>query len=97
MKAEITQVLLAAVAFIGAVLTGLAIPWLRTKTTAAQYEQLIDWTKIAVSAAEMLFAGTNRGEEKLQYVTGRLHERGLTFDEETVRATIEAMVWELKK
>ena len=96
MKFELTPILIAAIAIVSAVLMKLLIPWLRTKTTAEQFDQLVGWAKIAAKAAEMLFSGTKRGDEKLEYVTGWLTSHGFTYNEETVRTAIESAVWELK-
>ena len=53
--------------------------------------------KIAVSAAEQIFKGSGRGEEKKQYVIAWLKERGFTVDEAELDALIEAAVYELNQ
>ena len=53
--------------------------------------------KIAVSAAEQIFKGSGRGEEKKQYVIAWLKERGFTVDENELDALIEAAVYELNQ
>jgi len=93
---DITQVILAVIALLSAVVTGFLIPWIKLRTTAQQQEQLAAWVEIAVSAAEQIFAGVGRGAEKKEYVKAWLAERGLTFDEKTIDAAIEASVYQLK-
>lgn len=97
MQIDITQIAIALIGLIGAAITTFLIPWLRSKTTAAQQDQLMAWVHIAVTAAEMLYTGSGRGEEKLEYVKNWLAERGITYDEQTIRAAIEAAVWGLKQ
>lgn len=97
MTFDITQIILAALMLLGTLVTGVLVPWIRAKTTAAQQEQLKAWVKIAVAAAEQLYSGGGRGEEKKQYVVSWLKQRGVVFDLPTIDAAIEAAVYELTK
>lgn len=92
---DITAVINAIIAFIAAAITVFVIPWIRSKTTSQQREELVAWAKIAVSAAEQLFQGSGRGAEKKRYVLDFLAENGFTVDEEAVNAAIEAAVKQL--
>lgn len=94
---DVTEILLAVIALLSAVVTGVVIPWVRAKTTFAQHQKLTAWVSIAVQAAEQLYKGSGRGQEKKEYVVSWLNERGITFDEETVDAAIEAAVYGLVK
>ena len=40
----------------------------RSKTTAQQRSELVAWAKIGVAAAEQIYVGQGRGDEKKQYV-----------------------------
>lgn len=95
MMFDVTEILLAVIALLSAIVTGVVIPWVRAKTTLAQRQQLTAWVAIAVQAAEQLYKGSGRGQEKKEYVVAWLNERGITFDKETVDAAIEAAVYEL--
>ena len=97
MMFDVTEILLAVIALLSAIVTGVVIPWVRAKTTLAQRQQLTAWVSIAVQAAEQLYKGSGRGQEKKEYVVAWLNERGITFDEETVDAAIEAAVYGLVK
>ena len=97
MQIDITQLVSAQIALASIVITTFVVPWIKSKTTLAQQDQLKAWVKIAVSAAEMLYAGEKRGEEKKEYVIAWLSDRGITFDEATVDAAIEAAVYGLKR
>ena len=65
------------------------------KTTDEQRKELLEWVKIGVAAAEQLYEGQGRGEEKKKYVLEFLASMGFTVDEEAVNAAIEAAVNQL--
>jgi len=97
MTFDLTQIIVALFALLSAIITAVVVPLIRSKTTAAQQDLIAYWVSVAVSAAEMLFTGGGRGEEKLNYVIEQLADKGLNVDEQTLRALIEAAVLELKK
>lgn len=92
---DITPIINAVIALIGALIGAFLIPWIRSKTTAEQRSDLLAWVKIAVAAAEQIYIGVGRGEEKKQYVLDFLEAKGMTIDEESVDAAIEAAVQQL--
>jgi Phage holin protein (Holin_LLH). len=63
-------------------------------------DQLENWVKIFVSAAEKIFVGSGRGKEKLQCVADMLKAKGYTVNVDSVsnavRAMIEAAVLQIK-
>lgn len=83
---DITPIVNAALALIGAGVSVFLIPWLKKQTT---------WVKIGVAAAEQLYVGQGRGEEKKQYVLDFLKQKGFKVDEESVVNAIEAIVKQL--
>ena len=84
-------VLTAVVTVVGAVL----IPWVKSKTTAVQMEEIQTWVLIAVTAAEQMYKGGGCGAEKFKYVQGFLSARGIKLADDKISAMIEAAVWEL--
>lgn len=80
---DITPIVNAAIALIGAGVSVFLIPWLKSQTTEAQRKELTAWVKIGVAAAEQLYKGAGRGEEKkrlpeaegLQGRRGERHQR----------------------
>ena len=86
---DITPIVNAAIALIAAAVSVFLIPWIKSKTTDAQRKELVEWVKIGVAAAEQLYKGQGRGEEKKQYVLDFLKQKGFTVDEESVNAAIE--------
>ena len=94
---DITPIIEAVAALIGVIITCVLIPYIKNKTTTEQQKEINAWVKIAVSAAEQLFTGSGRGEEKKAYVIAWLKERGITVDEAELDALIEAAVYELEQ
>lgn len=94
---DITPIVEAVIALIGVIITCIVIPYVRSKTTAQQREELNVWIKIAVAAAEQIYQGAGRGEEKKQYVLDWLEDHNVTVDEDRIDALIEAAVYELTK
>lgn len=94
---DLTPIIEAVAALIGVVITCILVPFIWSKTTAEQQKEINAWVKIAVSAAEQIFKGSGRGEEKKQYVIAWLKERGFTVDENELDALIEAAVYELNQ
>ncbi len=89
---DITPVLNAVIALAAAVVTAFVIPWIKSKTTAAQREEINSWVKIAVTAAEQIYLGAGKGKEKKEYVLKFLEEKNLKIDEESVDLMIESAV-----
>lgn len=93
---NVTPIAEAVFALIGAVITAAVVPYIRSRTTAQRQAEISGWVKTAVSAAEQLYKGSGRGEEKKIYVLDWLNEHGVTVDESKLDALIEAAVYELK-
>lgn len=89
---DITPVVNAVIALTAAVVTAFVIPWIKSKTTAAQREEINDWVKIAVTAAEQIFTETGKGREKKAYVLKFLEGKNLIIDEKSVDLMIESAV-----
>lgn len=92
---DVTTIVNAVIALIAAIVSAFIVPWIKSKTTAQQREDLIAWAKIAVSAAEQIYKGNGRGEEKKQYALDFLKANGFSVDEKSVNAAIEAAVKQL--
>lgn len=92
---DITTIIEAAAALVAAVITAVVIPYIKSRTTAQQQAEINAWVKIAVTAAEQIYRGSGRGEEKKAYVLNWLAEHGITLDEDRIDALIEAAVYEL--
>lgn len=89
---NITPIVNSVIALAAALVTAFIIPWIKSKTTAAQREEVSEWVKIAVTAAEQIYRETGKGEEKKAYVLKFLEEKNLKIDEESVDLMIESAV-----
>ena len=89
---DITPVVNAVIALAAALVTAFVIPWVKSKTTAAQREEIEAWVRIAVTAAEQIYSGAGKGKEKKKYVLDFLAEKNLKIDEESVDLMIESAV-----
>lgn len=94
---DITPILQAFVALVVVVISIFVLPYFKSITTAEQRAEIQAWVKIAVAAAEQIYKGSGRGEEKKQYVLEWLYGHGLTVDESQLEGMIEAAVYELGK
>lgn len=89
------NILLALITLMGTVITYIVVPFLKSKTTKEQRENLEFWVRIAVNAAEQVFKGAGLGEKKKQYVVDFLNSKGIVITEDQLDALIEAAVFEL--
>lgn len=92
---DLTPITQAAIILVAAVITTFIVPYIKSKTTHEQRTQIAAWTKIAVAAAEQIYSGPGRGDEKKKYVLEFLYEQGYTIDLDAVNALIEAAVHDL--
>ena len=97
MTFDITPIVEAVAAALCAVVTCVLVPYINSKTTAEQQKEINAWVKIAVSAADQIYVGSGRGEEKKAYVLEWLRAHGVTVDDEKLDAMIEAAVYELSQ
>jgi len=91
---DYTEIILAVIAVIGAVVTGVLIPWIKSKMDEGQLAKLDFWLRIFIAAAETAY-GSGMGQEKKAYVIAKIKALGFDFDEEIVSDAIEALCREL--
>lgn len=94
---DITNVISAVITLLVAVVTTFLIPYLKERVDAEKFEKIKAWVKVAVNAAEMIYTGVGRGEEKKAYVLDYLNQKGYKLDSATIDNLIESAVLELKK
>lgn len=92
---DITPIIEAVVTLIVALISAFVIPYIKQKTNKTQQEEIAAWVKIAVTAAEQIYVGSGRGEEKKAYVVEWLKTRNLKVDEKKLDALIESAVYQL--
>lgn len=98
---DITPIINGIIALVSVIITVVVIPYIKRKSTVAQQEIITAVVKSAVYAAEQLYKGTGRGEEKKKFVIDYLHEHGIDVDiddvTDNVNVLIEAVVKEMSK
>lgn len=93
MEYNITPILEAVLALAATVFTVVVVPYIKSKTTAQQQTDIEGWVRVAVSAAEQLYKGSGRGDEKKAFVLDWLKKRHIAVDEAKLDAMIEAAVY----
>lgn len=95
---NITQILLGIIILIGGAISLFVIPYLKAHMTTEQIGILTGIAQTVVYAAEKIF-GAKMGADKLAYALRvakeLLAKKGLSFDEDIIRAAIEAQVQQL--
>ena len=89
-----TAIIEAAIALIAAVAAAFVIPWVKEKVGTERMSDFLRWVEIGVAAAEQLFSSA-AAQDKKQYVTDFLREKGVTYNELEIEAAIEAAVIKL--
>lgn len=96
---DITYIILGVILVIFGIVAKIVWPNIQAKLTADQLGALATVAKIVVYAAEQIF-GAKTGNDKLAYALNLakklLAKKNLTFDEDEIRAAIEAQVLQLK-
>lgn len=91
---NLTPVINAVIALIGAIVSVFVIPWVKSNTSAKHREDFLKWVEIAVAAAEQLY-NSDQGAAKKKMVVDFLSEKGFTFTESEIDNAIEAAVLKL--
>jgi Na+-translocating ferredoxin:NAD+ oxidoreductase RnfG subunit len=86
-----TQIILAVIALIAAVVTGLLIPLMQEKIGAERLEKMNYWLKVLIAAAETAFPDRGMGGKKSEWVMLALQKLGLGFDAGIVRDAITGL------
>ena len=89
-------ILKALIALVSLAITGVVIPYVKSKTTNEQRVTLLDLIDTAVAAAEQTIKGSDKGNEKLEYVKAWLAERDVKVYGNELMALIESAVYSLK-
>lgn len=88
---DLTPIFQAIIALLAALITYKLIPWIRTKTTQQQQDNLRAAARIAVYAAEQIF-GSGKGDIKLDYALSALQRAGYDVHMPLVREAVEEAV-----
>lgn len=91
------QIALALISIIGALITYVLVPYLRTQTTEAKRKKMWNWVLVAVQAAEQLYKSPGAGQDKKAYVLDKLNQKGIKIDAAQLDLLIEAAVYQLNQ
>lgn len=90
---DVTQIIVALIGLLSVVVTAIVVPLIKAKTTTAQWNNIVSWATTAVAAAEVIYKGAGRGEEKREYVinwvTHEAEKHNIKVDTDTVRIALE--------
>jgi len=96
MEGEVfVKIVLGVISILGAIITYMVVPYLKSKTSKEQRETIMFWVSVAVSAAEQIFNERGMGEEKKKFVVGFLVEKGIKVSLDELDVLIESVVKEL--
>lgn len=91
---NLTPILEAVIALAVAIISAFVVPWINSKITANDREDLLKWVDIAVAAAQQLFHQLN-GAQRLDYAMDFLAKQGFDVDDAAVVNAVEAAVLRL--
>ena len=98
MEINLTSIILFVITLIAAAVTRYVIPWLRTKLSDHDKEEIDYWLTVFESAAESYF-GKSMGQAKKNWVADQMErkmaELGIVFDGEEIQDLIEEKYREL--
>lgn len=95
MTIDLTQIILAIITLIGAIISRYLIPWIKSKLDDRQEQTFRTLVRVGVFAAEQIYK-SEQGQEKKNYVLDLLRKNGYEVYSDSVEATIEATVKELR-
>lgn len=94
---DITPIITAVIGLLGTVITVVAIPWIKSKTTAQQQAIISAVAKTAVYAAQQLLSSNEAKKTyAIEYVSKALTDRNINISLDEVSAAIEAALKEIK-
>lgn len=94
---DLTPILTALIALIGAIITYYIIPLLKGKISTDKWNEMIKWVMIAVKAAEQMKNAGLITVPKKKFVLEFLEDQGVTVTDAELEALIEAAVFEINK
>ena len=99
MTIDITQIVVAVIGLLSAVLTAFIVPWIKSKTSISQQSIIETLARSAVCAAQQIF-GTDEGQQKKEYAVHRVEEAlkayGIKIDADRISEAIEAALKAVK-
>ena len=92
---QITQIILALITLMGTVVGAFLVPYIKSKTTLQQRENVYSIIVFGVQAAQQIY-GQDMGIEKYDYVVKYIKSKDIDLSEKDLKVMIESAVKELK-
>ena len=90
---DVTDIIVAVIGVIGAILTGIVFPLIKAKVTNEQWQMIVNYACAGVQAAEIIFNAQGQGEAKFEwvadYIEQRCAEHNIKIDADTIKVVIE--------
>ena len=93
---DITVIIELSAALIAALITAVAVPYIKSKTTALEQSNINALVRAAVLAAEQLITGAGMGAKRKAYALEFLSKYRLSLDVRRLNTLIESAVYALK-
>lgn len=94
-KEILVNIILAIIAFLGSIITGVLVPYIKKTKNKNNMMLLKLVVDTLVTAAEEIFVGKGKGDEKYRWVYDELVKRYPKIDEKEAKILIESAVNEL--
>lgn len=94
-KDILVNIILAVIAFLGSIITGVLVPYIKKSKNKNNMMLLKLIVDTLVTAAEEIFVGKGKGDEKYRWVYDELVKRYPKIDEKEAKILIESAVNEL--
>ncbi len=98
---DLTAIIQAIITLMSTVITIYILPkvksYLAAKLSNEQRENLKQWVRVGVAAAEQIYNKKGVGEQKKEYVISFLRSKGLEVDYKEIEALVESEVYKLSQ
>lgn len=95
MDEGLVKIILAIISLLGTIVTVVLVPYIKSKTTEKQRDNIYTIVTLAVSAAEQIYFKPGEGKKKKEYVVNYLSSKGIKLTVEDLNVFIESAVKEL--
>ena len=95
MDEGLVKIILGVISLLGTIITVVLVPYLKSKITEKQRDNIYTIVSLAVSAAEQIYFKPGEGEKKKEFVINYLSSKGIKLTIEDLNIFIEAAVKEL--
>lgn len=96
MSDKLFNVIMLIIPVLGVIITSFVVPYIKSKISATQLDEIIKWVGKAVACAEVIFDTPKSGDEKREYVVSFINKmfnskkQVITTDQ--IRVLLEAAV-----